>query len=128
MKLLLTILFITIGNVKAQTTYDTTATMITVMDGTYYWEYRHKDGKLLYRIKGYEPELTPKGGYMIKDYIKPALIAINGFIVNKNTTTKTITTNVTSTEIIAFWGRDKKPIDKKYLIMWPYNTPVDGYK
>lgn len=139
MRKLLTILFLWAGQATGQpaihtiidvyhnssvVTIDTFPQIITVMDGAHEWEYRHKDGKLLYRIAGYEPELTPKGGYMIKVYTKPTIIGYNGFTVIKTT----ITGTVKSTEVLAYLGRDKKPLDKKYLIMWPYNIPVDGYK
>lgn len=126
MKTLLLILFISIGTVKAQTTYDTSATLVPVIDGTKYYFIYDATGKLIDRVIKVQSWSVPTGGSSSKSQlIDGTQLWLVGYVINK-----TIKTDSTySTNAIGYLAGDRKSkIPAPYLVnQLRKDMPVNGF-
>jgi len=122
MKTLLTILFVMLfGGVQAQS-YDTIPYILPVLDTTHFYDYRKANGTLAWgNVKWYDSTLIPVGGYAVrKGFVKNNFIALDGFVVMK-------TDCCNRSTAIQFLTTNKLPVAKPYIIVWPYNIPINGF-
>lgn len=122
MKNLLTILLLFMASLSQAQTYDTIPCILPVLDSTRYYDYRKENGTLAWgNVKGYDSTLIPVGGYAVKKgLVKNTFVALDGFVVMK-------TDCCNRTETIKFLMSNKQPLTKPWMIVWPYNIPVNGF-
>lgn len=103
---------------------DTIPCYLVLLDSTHNYDYYNKSGVIRWRnVMGYDPTLIPSGGKAVQgNLFSPTTIAMDGFIVIE----KLVPTNE-YLSTVAMLGKDKKPIDKKYIKAWPFNIPVNGF-
>ena len=122
MKVLLTLLFLMFFFFFQAQSYDTIPCILPVMDSTRYYDYRKANGVLAWgNVKGYDSTLIPVGGYAVKKgLVKNTFVALDGFVVMK-----TDCCNRSAT--VTFLTSNKQPLKKPWMIVWPYNIPVNGF-